>query len=215
MNSMNRPSNGLPSRVAASTPQSRKKVYQRMALGFTLIEMLVALGISSVGFAAGLMIFSSTRKTYDAIQMRNEVQQEFRNAFETITLELQATNTATIDTSVPYAVSFASAKQNGVFQKNADGTPNWQDVVVFFLDSGTHTLRRYAEPKSDWSPPFETASALSAQDSSPLVPDVTNLEFHLSGNILTVMMEISKSVPSADTEEPIATELTAQIYLRN
>lgn len=212
-------SNHLPYYSADSssipTPRLLKKMYRRAVLGFTLFEMLVALGMSSIGLTAGIMVYTAGGKLSDVSQTTAEAQQGFRKALATMALEIQETKTSMIDTSVPHCISFASARQSNVFQTNSDGSPNWQNAVVFFLDSGTNTLCRYTEARSNWSTSFDTASALEAEDPEQLVKDVTDLDFHLSGNVLTIIMEISKNLRSADSTSPIATELAVQIYLRN
>ncbi len=190
------------------------KRYRRAILGFTLLELLMGLGLSSIGLTAGLALYSSGKTALNVVEMTTEVQQGFRKAFETIALEIQETNISTIDTSVPYAISFASARQENVFQINPDRTPDWQNAVVYFLDISTNTLCRYVEAKSDWTTTFDTASAFGVANPQRLVPDVTDLEFNLSDDILTITMQVSTSTASG-TSGPVTSELATQIRVRN
>lgn len=211
---MNNSTHELTARLAITNLWSLKRLCHQAALGFTLIELLVSLGLSALGATGGMVLYSSSRKSLEKMEATAEVQQGFRKAFEAVILEVQETNTSTIDTSVPHAISFASAMQNGVFQTNNDGTPNWQNAVVYFLDPSTNTLCRYTAPKSDWTTTFNTVAVFDEEDPEQLVTDVTGLDFYLSGNVLTVIMECAKDL-HADTENPLTAELAVQVYLRN
>ena len=186
-----------------------------MSRGISFIELIVALGVSSVGIAGAFVLYSSAVKSMDVMEATGEMQQGFRKAFETMTLEIQETNVSMIDTSVPYAISFPSARQANVFQQNNDGTPSWQNAVVYFLDSETETLCRYVTAKTDWTTNFDTATAFAVENPQRLVFDVSNLQFQLAGNLLTITMESSKTLESMDTSSPVTKSLTTQVALRN
>ena len=185
--------------------------YRRTASGYTLIEVLIALAISLIGFIGGLTLYSSGAKTLKVGRASTEIQQGARKALETIIKDLQETTISTIDVSVPYAIRFASAQNAGSFALNSDGTPDWKNAVVYFLDTASNTLCRYIEAKDDWSTGFDTASAFDAVNPEQLVPHVTNLEFSLVGNLLSMTIEMSDTTESV----PISKELTTQVYVRN
>ena len=141
----------------------------------------------------------------------SEMQQGARKALETMIQELQETALGTIDFSVPNAISFASAREATGFASNADGTPAWKNAVVYFLDTGTNTLCRYVEAKTDWSTTFNTVSAFDAANPERLVPRMTNLVFGQTGNLLSITIGISGDGESV----ALSDELTTQVYMRN
>jgi hypothetical protein len=181
---------------------------------------LIALSVSLISLIGGLTLYRSGFQTLNVGRTSTEMQQGARKALETMVQELQETTAGTLDTSVPYAISFASAREwvlndEGIlvweFEPNPDGTPTWKNAVVYFLDTGSSTLCRYVEAKTDWSTGFNTASAFSASNPEKLVPHVTNLQFQLVGNLLRITIETSGNVESGTISDTV----TTQVYVRN
>ncbi len=182
--------------------------------GYTLIEVLIALSLSSIGFIGGLMLYRSGHRVLNISRATAEIEQGSRKALETMIQELQETTIDSVDVSVPQAISFASAWNSGTFASNIDWTPDWKQAVVYFLDTSTNTLCRYVAPKDDWSTGFNTASAFSATNIERLVPDVTRLEFAWVGNLLRITIETSKNVQTADLGN-VSEALTTQVAMQN
>lgn len=202
-------------RATGSSGQSLRSMCHGMVYGFTLLELVIAMGVSSIGITGSFVLYRSGLQLLDVTQATGETNQSIRKGFETMILEIQETSVDTIDTSIPHAISFASARQSDVFQIESDGTPIWQNTVVYFLDPGTGTLCRYVTAKSNWATKFNTVSVFEVENPQQLVPDVSDLTFTLNGNLLAIGMQISKSVRSADSSDPLTTELATQVYLRN
>ena len=199
---------------AIRNPQSaiRNRIrYRQTEWGHTLIELLIALSVSLISLIGGLTLYRSGFQTLNVGRTSTEMQQGARKALETMVQELQETTTGTLDTSVPYAISFASARVGNGFSSKNDGTPAWKNAVVYFLDTGSSTLCRYVEAKTDWSTGFNTASAFSASNPEKLVPHVTNLQFQLVGNLLRITIETSGNVESGTISDTV----TTQVYVRN
>jgi type II secretory pathway pseudopilin PulG len=190
-----------------------KDIYRSRNYGYSLLELLVALGMSFVGFSGAFMLYRAGSNAMNMASTSSQMQGGFRKAFETISQDLQETTVNSVDTSVPNALSFASAWENGAFQTNADASPDWKYVVVYFLDSTKNMLCRYTLLKDDWSTPFDTSSAFNATNRVELVSDVTGVQFQLSGNVLTITLTIYPSNQSAPT--PMTATLSTQVYLRN
>ena len=216
--------------------------HQRTVCGYTLIETLVALMISLIGLTGGLVLYRSGQQVVNTIHTTNELQLGVRKAFGTMIQELQETSADTIDLRVrrqsdsrlssgnppqnpardrsgrqriANAISFASAREGTRFVYNPDGTPDWKYAIAYFLDARTNTLYRYVVPKDNWETRFNTASAFRAVNLEPFVPDITNLEFQLTGNLLRITIESSRDVQSAESSAPLTTKLTTRVYLRN
>jgi len=203
-------SEGVCESLALTLPRNRIK-YRRTEYGHTLIELLIALSVSLISLIGGLTLYRSGFQTLNVGRTSTEMQQGARKALETMVQELQETTAGTLDISVPYAISFASARETTGFASKADGTPAWKNAVVYFLDTGTSTLCRYVEAKTDWSTGFNTASAFSASNPEKLVPHVTNLQFQLVGNLLRITIETSGNVESGTISDTV----TTQVYVRN
>ncbi len=178
--------------------------------GYSLIEVIMAMAIASIGFVGGLTLFRGVQNTLNVVTTTSEMQHGIRKGFETMTQELQGTSVNTIDMSVPYAICFASAEDGTGFALNDDGTPDWKNAVVYFLQSETNMLCRYVEPKDDWMTGFDTGAAVQLPNPEQLIPDVSDLQFQLTGNLLSITMKISKEDPS-----DMSNTLSTQIYLRN
>ncbi len=178
--------------------------------GYSLMEVIMAMAIASIGFAGGLTLFRGVQNTLNVVTTTSEMQHGIRKGFETMTQELQGTSVNTIDISVPGAICFASAVEDTGFALNGDGTPDWKNAVVYFLQSGTNMLCRYVEPKDDWTTSFDVGAAVQVPNPEPLVPDVTDLQFQLTGNLLSITIKISK-----EDSSDMSNTLSTQIYLRN
>lgn len=176
--------------------------------GFTLIELMIGMAIAVIGALAGLTLYRYGHETLNTVNASNEMQQGIRKAFETMVQEVQETSISTVDASVSNAVSFASAWDSGSFQKNSDGTPDWKYAVAYFWDSGTNMLCRYTEWKDDWTAPFNTSAVFGTPNPERLIPNITDLQFVLNGNLLEMSLATSK-----DGSTPI--QITTQIYMRN
>jgi hypothetical protein len=187
-----------------------KDIYRSTKHGYSIMELLVAVGVSFVGLSGGFMLYQAGQETLNTATTTSEMQQGFRKAFETMTQELQETDGATVDVSVPNAISFASAWDSSNFTMNADGSPDWKHAVVYFWNSSENTLCRYTSPKDDWSTLFDTASAFTMEDREELVSDVTGIQFQLSGKLLTITATITPTNQAGYTST-----LSTQVYLHN
>ena len=178
--------------------------------GFSLIEMIMALTISLIGLIGGLTLYRSAHEATNAGQEAMEIQAGVRKALEIIAKELHESNVDTIDVTVSNAVSFASARSNGTFVSNSDGTPDWQNAVVYFVDTTSNTLCRVVQAKDDWSSGFDTASALTSEDIEQLVPNVESMTCTLTDNVLNITFAFSKHIESEDNDV-----YTSQVLIRN
>ncbi len=177
--------------------------------GYSLMEVIMAMAIASIGFVGGLTLFRGVQNTLNVVTTTSQMQHGIRKGFETMTQELQDTYVNTIDISVAGAISFASAVEEAGFALNSDGTPDWKNAVVYFLNTQTHMLCRYVEAKDDWTTSFDTFAAIQVPNPEPLIPNVADLQFQLNGNLLLITIKVSGD--SADMSQT----LTTQIYLRN
>jgi prepilin-type N-terminal cleavage/methylation domain-containing protein len=178
--------------------------------GFSLIELIMALAISLIGLTGGFTLYRSAHQTVNATQTAAEIQSSVRKVLELMAQDLHESSVDTIDLSVSGAISFASARNANSFVSNSDGTPDWKNAIVYFVDDETNTLCRYVEAKDDWSANFNTASALTSDDVEQLTPHVTGMSFTLNDNVLTVALAFSKHIESAGSDV-----FTSQILIRN
>ena len=134
--------------------------------GYSLIEVIMAMALSVIGLVGGLTLFQGVNNTLNVVTTTSEMQYGIRKGLETMTQELRRTSVNTIDISVPCAISFASAEDGTGFALNDDGTPDWKNAVVYFMDEQTNMLCRSVETKDDWTTGFNTGAAVQVPDPS-------------------------------------------------
>jgi type II secretory pathway component PulJ len=144
-----------------------KNLRRKKELGLTLVELLMAVSISFIGFTAGYLLLQSGYNSLNIGTAVTKAQQEVRMAFETMIKELQETSADTIvlqetsaDTVViegaSDAISFASARDaNNNFSTTESGVSDWRKAVVYAWDSESNTFYRYEEDKVDWTTNFD------------------------------------------------------------
>lgn len=174
--------------------------------GFSLVELMIAMAVMLIGFAASYNLFQLGYKYLNLGADVTQARQEIRMAFENMVKELQETssdtitiptNTIVIDRTEPeddiviesgQAISFASArywdpdKQKNKFSTIANppdrGKPNWQKAVVYFRDAESNTLYRYEEnrPIEYWSTKFNP-SLIDVESLKEVAKSVTSMVF--------------------------------------
>ena len=191
-----------------------KTLHRKRELGLTLVELLIAMSISLIGFAAGYILLQSGYKSLNVGKEAAEAQQKVRIAIETMIQEFQETSADTVWVTGE-AISFASAKAADYnFATNEDGTPDWQKAVVYFRDAGSNTLFKYEETKDDWTTNFDSSFAFEAEEGAlkKMATSVNAITFQLSpNNLLSVTIEFIKDAEGEGMPE----ELTTAVRLQN
>jgi prepilin-type N-terminal cleavage/methylation domain-containing protein len=144
-----------------------KGLYRKREEGFSLAELIIAMAVTLIGFAASYNLFQLGYKYLNLGTDVTQARQEIRMAVENIVKELQETAGSTVWVG-DEAISFASARDaNNNFSTITEppenrGKPNWQKAVVYFRDAGWNyhkdapwnALVRYEEAKTDWEANF-------------------------------------------------------------
>ncbi len=189
-------------------------LHRKRELGLTLVELLIAMGISLIGFTAGYLLLQTGYKSLNVGREAAEAQQKVRIAIETMIQEFQETSADTVWVTGD-VISFASARDADYnFATNEDGTPDWQKAVVYFRDAESDTLFKYEEAKDDWTANFDSSFAFEAEEGAlkKMATSVNAITFQLSpNNLLDVTIEFIKDAEGEGMPE----ELTTAVRLQN
>jgi prepilin-type N-terminal cleavage/methylation domain-containing protein len=192
--------------------------------GFTLIEVLLAMSISLIGFSSGFVVMMEGYKHLNFGQGAARVQQQAEFAMERMVKELQETAVSTIapDPSVINAeenssniISFASARNDNTNEFETDdntGMPIWSNAIVYFRDEESNKLYRYKQMLNTYDyGSFDPQ--LAKEQSEQMATSITNIKFWFSGDeLLNIEMEVALN---SEAENPHETVLATTIKLRN
>lgn len=172
-----------------------KGLHRKREEGFSLSELMIAMAVTLIGFAASYSMFQVGYKYFNLGTDATQAQQKARMALETMIKELQETSAGTVWVT-DEAVSFASARNdNNEFltitaTENPDKEkPYWQKAVVYFRDAESNILFKYEEAKEDWSTNFNPSLAVGAENLKEIATSVTSIVFQFSGNLLSITIQ--------------------------
>jgi prepilin-type N-terminal cleavage/methylation domain-containing protein len=177
------------------------KLQKREEKGFTLIEILLSMTISLIGFSASATLILLGNQQFFSGQNVTRIQQQARIALGKMVEELQETtigtinpDTSSIDSENPSnIISFASARDdNNAFVLNEEGTPDWSHVIIYFRDADSNILYRYREVKTNWEENYNVSEFNPSEisDKEPMATSVTGVEFWVSNNLLNIKLKI-------------------------
>jgi len=172
-----------------------KGLHRKREEGFSLVELMIAMAVTLIGFAASYSMLQLGYKYFNLGTDVTQAQQEARMALETMIKELQETSAGTVWVT-DEAVSFASARNdNNEFltitaPENPDKEkPYWQKAVVYFRDAESNILFKYEEAKENWSENFNPSLTVGAENLKEIATSVTSIVFQLSGNLLSITIQ--------------------------
>jgi len=119
------------------------------ASGLSLIEMLIAIAVISVGVMASYTLLASVRGTRVGNVAAVQAQQEARNILEQIAREVRESSPEVLWVSSMYEgqasyISFYTPRNaEKQFIVDPEGAPKWQRSVEYMLDPYTNELCRY------------------------------------------------------------------------
>ena len=117
--------------------------------GLSLIEMLVAIAVISVGIMASYSLLASLRGTRVGNVAAVLAQQEARNIVERIAREVRESSPEVLWVNVMYegeasSINFLTPRNaEKQFIVDPEGAPKWQRSVEYMLDPYTNELCRY------------------------------------------------------------------------
>lgn len=114
--------------------------------GLSLIEMLITMAVLAFVATAALGILLAGKRTWQANVGRSDVRQTLQVASWRIDTDLRNTGAGYVTSNTattPAAISFPSALDSrGRFTTEADGVPDWQTFVIYYVPTGTTRLLR-------------------------------------------------------------------------
>ncbi|HAJ57807.1 MAG TPA: hypothetical protein DCL35_08640 [Candidatus Omnitrophica bacterium] len=111
-----------------------------MKKGFTLIEVLVVVLLSSVIFSALFMVMSSGRTTWYEAETQIALQQELRKAMRQITDDMRQSGMSQI--SIPAdSVAYSSISFNVSEGAGGSGSIDWSPIPINMSLSGGQIIR--------------------------------------------------------------------------
>lgn len=162
----------------------------RRRIGFTLIELMVALGILAVILVMTTGALGSFFRSGAAQQQQNTLQQNFRFAVDAISTDARQA----VQISTPGSPSDVFAMTDSIaFQLSEGGTLRWVryrvDQVVNGASQTSELVREYVTydaGTNTWSP--DTSVAVPARPVTEQTPQLLKVYFINSGNRLFVIM---------------------------
>jgi prepilin-type N-terminal cleavage/methylation domain-containing protein len=175
--------------------------------GYTIMELLVAVAISTIGLAAiYTVVFQGygylSRADGSAVNLGTIADRgRIRLGVERMISELRESSLSTVELSDSGdGIGFASPRgSDGSFNLNPDGSPRWVKAVVYFLDGGR--LYRYEEPKTDWSQNFDPDLVFQGGRDSQwqeIAGSVEELSFQISDDMISIHIRATDGL-SLDT----------------
>jgi type IV pilus assembly protein PilW len=128
-------------------------------MGFTLVELIVAMGIGMVMIAAVTTTFTSQTKFYDSQEQINEMQQNARGAMDVIARELKLAGYKNNDGAAPTGLTASGVNYdtaNLVLQADLDGnntidtsSGSLENISYSFDSANSRIKRRLGTAVSD------------------------------------------------------------------
>jgi len=191
--------------------------------GFTLVELVIAMGIMLVVMAMGFVAVQASNRSAMTAQARATVQQNVRDVMAEMARELELAATVTTPPDV-YALSVSSNPAEVVFQVPADLTGNnWSTPITYrFVNEDQNANGKLDDFEDDEDEDgVLTRRVIRLQDwaQRPLgaANDLENVDFTLdaTGRMLKVTLSASKGVGMGNDYDAARTALSSQIRLLN
>jgi prepilin-type N-terminal cleavage/methylation domain-containing protein len=205
--------------------------------GFTLVELLVTMAITTIVFGATLSVLDVFQRNNRFEILRNETQDNARTAADRLARQLRnvaapSTGAAgALEQKEPYSIIFQAIDASSA---NGGGNPTHAMRVRYCLDDSTPTNEVLWTQVRRWktvTPPVPTSTAcpdLSAEDfetNTQLVQHVTNkiggrldrplFKYSSEGIPQTTSVEMNLFLDLNPGQRPGETQLTSGIALRN
>ena len=170
--------------------------------GFTVIEVMIAMAISSVLVAAVYQTFHSQQRSYTMQSEAAAMEQNLRGSLYLLTRELRSagynptqatTNNFRFVTSFPapnnlFTVNYATNHFMVAFTLDNDGSgaiePSKNEQIAYKFDNATKTLQRFNDTQDDMTKKWEiVASNIEAvyfsyyDRNKSITPDPVNIEY--------------------------------------
>lgn len=211
---------------------TRKNNHLQSKTGFTLIEMLMALAISSIVMGAIYSVFTITNKNFTTQNVAAGVQQTLRSAIGLMSRDIRLAGLDPIGTD-NFGIEYASPTKIRFTMDNKDsGTDEFNGVVdeanfeqITYDLQGTQIVQTL----------YETVST-STPDAATLIGNITNLNFAYSdaahndlidygltpprvpndklADIRSVQIKVTIQEP-AGRDEPVSRTLIRKVECRN
>ncbi len=123
--------------------------------GFTLVEMLFALGIFLMVLAAASVTFISQEKAYDAQEHYSEMVQNARAAMDMLSTEIRQTGLNPQDITDFAGIPYSASQLQLYADLNSDGdTADPNENIIYTYDSTNFRINRNDVNTEDAAKPF-------------------------------------------------------------
>ena len=117
--------------------------------GFTLIEVVIASLIITIGVMGSYALFNNVQDTSAGNSAAIQAQQEARLAMERMARELRESSAERIWTHEdiyfyePMVMFLTPKNDDRTFAVNESGEPEWQQAILYILDMESNSLHKY------------------------------------------------------------------------
>jgi len=198
-------------------------VMRRNKSGFTMVELLVVLAVSSILMTLMYQVYRSQLKTHTTQQKLVEMQQNTRAALYLMERDIRMAGYApiggvadpVITTSDADTIQFAmDIRGAGTFDPSDGDTADYGEQVQYSIDGSGNLVRTINNGAGGWI----TASLLNSVDIDSLrffYMDATGAETLDPSAIRSVEISIDASIGTTAMVEPHEMQLRSEVNLRN
>lgn len=111
---------------------------RRRARGMTLLEILVSSAVALVALAAVFSVFYPAQTFFAQANELSTLYADAMTTLDRLSVEIEEAGpwVTNATSSNPPALALPSARNaNNQFQRNTDGTPNWQKWILYYVTS--------------------------------------------------------------------------------
>ncbi len=176
--------------------------------GFTLTEILIAVGLCGILFALAFSALSSGRRSGNAVEIQQDLQNQLRLGLESMSKELYSSKEDKVIVSGASGEILTFQVPVGTMVVNGISTINWgadgvEDYQARFLVEANRLIRRG----------MDDAGAEIAGSDRVLARNITSVAFTLSADKKTITITVT--VSAVDQGQTWTQDTTSSITFRN
>ncbi len=165
--------------------------------GFTLVEILVLVGVLSIIVGSVLRVASSWQRSWNIGKVQMDVQSQARRAMGEITEELSQTSQDRVNINVAGDVITFQLPNDDY----AGGAFTWGDQIQYSLIAGPAGISQLLRTN------------LNTNQTEVLASYINAMQFTLTSGVISMQLTVNKTPEGGGT--PVTMQLDTQVSLRN
>jgi len=165
--------------------------------GFTLVEILVLVGVLSIIVGSVLRVAASWQRSWNVSKAQMDVQSQARRAMSEITEELSQTSQDRVNINVTGDVITFQLPNDDY----AGGAFTWGDQIQYSLVVGAGGINQLLRTN------------LNTNQTEVLGSYINAMQFTLTSGVISMQLTVNKTPDGGGT--PVTMQLDSQVSLRN